>query len=92
MRILLKRMGLSIIDAFISPRMWTSYSTLLCDVLTGQVIEHMGTQHIEQGKTAIQTVLLDHLNVIKIRNEAMLLQGFPKPALPGSAVSDVKVE
>ena len=56
------------------------------------VIGHMGIQHIEQSKTAIQTELLDHLKAIKIRNEAMLLQGFPMPAPPGSAVSDVKVK
>ena len=52
----------------------------------------MGAQHIEHGKIAIQTELLDHLKVIQIRNEAMLLQGFSTPALLGTAVSDVKVK
>ncbi len=72
--------------------MWTLYSTLLYDVLAGQVTQNMGAQHIEHGKIAIQTELLDHMKAIQIRNEAMLLQGFSMPALLGTAVSDVKVK
>ncbi|KAF8621541.1 hypothetical protein AX15_007713 [Amanita polypyramis BW_CC] len=93
LRTLVQQVCLSTIDGFISPRMWNSYSTLICDALTGEVLRHPGYQHIEQSKMTIQTELLDHLTTIKARNEAMLLHGLPAqvPALLGSAVSDVKL-
>ncbi|KAK2467842.1 hypothetical protein APHAL10511_000137 [Amanita phalloides] len=92
-RSLTQRVCLSAVEAFISPRLWASYSTILRDTLTGEVVQYMGNQHIEQSKIAIQTQLLDRLTLIQIRNEAMLLQGLPTqtPALLGSAVSDVKL-
>ena len=74
--------------------MWTAYSVILEDILGSTSSSQASTsQHYEQNHRDVNHMMLENLDRIKSRNEAMLFRGpiAQASARLGSAVSDVKV-
>ncbi|PFH52051.1 hypothetical protein AMATHDRAFT_57831 [Amanita thiersii Skay4041] len=90
---LVQRMCLSIPDAFVSPRLWTTYSVVLNEAINAAIMNSSNSQHVEQSRSIVQRNVMEHFSTVKHRNEAMLLFDLPVqvPDRLGSAVSDIKL-
>lgn len=73
--------------------MWITYSTLLSQVLTENMMDKTDDGHVDQNSRDIQQLIFDNFSDIRRRNEAMLFHYLPTrvSARLGTAVSDVKV-
>lgn len=80
-------------DAFVSPKMWSAYSSLMDEVMHDTLSTLPGGRFMEQNTRNLQGILLDNFYDIKKRNEALLFRDpiAQVSARLGNAVSDVKV-
>lgn len=88
-----QRICLAIPDAFVSPKMWSTYSDLLAQVLTSSDIQFPSDHCMNQNGQDLRHSLSENFLGIKRRNEAMLFRGpiAQVSARLGAAVADVKV-
>ncbi|KAJ7209594.1 hypothetical protein GGX14DRAFT_630911, partial [Mycena pura] len=93
LKVLLQRVCLSLLDAFVSPGMWSAHAALLGEVLTENVMDHSSDFHIEKNSRDLQHLLLHNFIDIKRRNEAMLFTNLPShvSARLRTVVSDVQL-
>ncbi len=80
-------------DAFVSPKMWSTYSHLLDMVIPASDIKFPAHHCMDQNTRDLRYSLSDNLLDIKRKNEAMLFRGpiAQVSARLGAAVVDVKV-
>ncbi|KAF8160920.1 hypothetical protein B0H34DRAFT_795767 [Crassisporium funariophilum] len=93
LKILLQRLCLALPDAFVSPRMWTTYSNLLESVMSEVAMRVTNDRCIEINTRDLRRRLHENLSDIARRNEAMLFRGpiAVVSARLGTAVTDVKL-
>jgi mediator of RNA polymerase II transcription subunit 12 len=89
----LQRICLAYPDAFVSPRTWTTHSSLLEEILTRDLAKNVADQHLEQNIREIQRTLQDDFINIKARNEIMSFSTLPtqQTGRLWDAVSDIQV-
>lgn len=90
-RLSVQRICLTLPDAFVSPGIWASHSSLLASVLSDPFGDHSLSG--DQRPREIQRLLLENLSDIQRRNDAMLFRNLPPRALErlGSMVVDIQV-
>ncbi|KAF8972899.1 hypothetical protein BDZ97DRAFT_2053658 [Flammula alnicola] len=93
LKVLLHRICLALPDALVSPKMWSTYSGLLEDIMLETSMKLPNDHSIEQNTRDLRHILSDNFFDIKKRNEAMLFRGpiAQVSARLGTAVSNVKL-
>ncbi|KAK0226153.1 hypothetical protein IW262DRAFT_1457387 [Armillaria fumosa] len=90
LKAILQRFCLALPDAFVSPRMWATHSSLLLAILTENIMDQTFDG---QNPGEIHQVLIRNVADIQRRNEAMLFYNLPPLASDrlGSSVLDIKL-
>ncbi|KDR75321.1 hypothetical protein GALMADRAFT_249351 [Galerina marginata CBS 339.88] len=93
LKVLLQRACLTLPDAFVSPKMWSTYSSLLDEIMFETAMTLPNARSVEQNTRDLEGIILDNFADIKKRNEALLFRGpiAQVSARLGTAVSDVKL-
>lgn len=87
--IILQRLCIVLPDAFVSPKLWQTYQTILEIVMNSDALDISETS----GAQSVRQVLANNFQSISRRNEAMLFVNMPQlaPAQLGSSVQEIKV-
>ncbi|KAI0311143.1 hypothetical protein OF83DRAFT_1152155 [Amylostereum chailletii] len=91
LQMFIKRACLLMPDAFVSPHMWTTYSSLLTEILTGAPDQTSTEDERESTVDTIHRLLSENYADIKRRNDALLFRNLPPRVLARltEAVADV---
>ncbi|CAA7259196.1 unnamed protein product [Cyclocybe aegerita] len=93
LQVLIQRLCLTIPNAFISPKMWNAYWSLIEEVLLDSSIKHTNDRCISQNVQELRYILSESLHDLRTRNEAISFRGpiAHVSARLSTAVSDVKL-
>ncbi|KAF9484513.1 hypothetical protein BDN70DRAFT_872547 [Pholiota conissans] len=95
LKVLIQRICLTLPDALVSPKMWSTYSALLAEVVHESPPQSLSLDDhfIDQSSRELRYILSENFTDIRRRNEAMLFRGpiTQVSARLGAAVADVKL-